>query len=191
MIIGYLLLLLASVRRRSQPRPDPVKLVQKGDLVPHFYVMSKEDEPVDLIALNFLQEMTQLLLFVGSADCKGCHRLWMSIVEQGEPEGVAFIWLGGVPQTMGQFDSDGRTPIRVGGEALRWEWEFADLYGATQGALGIARVPVAVLLDDEGRVLERPSLGQDAVWARWNQWIIKNQGNSSNFASPPKRSAVQ
>lgn len=174
LLIGYLMILLASVRR-SKPAAQVLRLIQQGELVPRFEVLGRQDKPVDLVQHYAQHGHTRFLVLVGAGDCKGCHSLWKAVARHAErisdeQADFAFIWLGGVPGEPEQTDHGPKPRILVGGAALRSGWEFADLYGAAQGAFGLARVPAAFMLDGEGRLLERPSLGQDAALTRWKQW---------------------
>lgn len=173
--IGYLLILLAALRRSKQGPTTQLALVQPGAAVPHFEVLGRAGMPVDLTEGRGPEP---LLVLVGAGDCEGCKRIFSAVQRYWDQSprpaaNFAFIWLGGVPGEPVHTEQGLEPRTLVGAEALRWDWEYSDLYGATQGAFGLARVPVAIVLDGNGRVLERPALGQDASLTRWQRWAAE------------------
>lgn len=168
----YLLVRLAYVRR-SNRRNDPI--VSEGEIVPHFRVLSKNQGAVDLLDSHTSNITRELTVIVGAADCGGCKSVWNRVradmlVSAPLSQRVVFIWLGGVPQIVGDnIDLTAESPVSVGSDALRETWEFADILGAAQGAFRLNRVPAMITVGPGAKVLSRPSIGELAVIASWDQ----------------------
>lgn len=50
-------------------------------------------------------------------------------------------------------------------------WFFIDRTNVLRGAVGLQSVPVALVIDSDGRIMDRASIGKLAVTRRVRQWF--------------------
>lgn len=176
LVIFYLLILLSSKRRAQEVAK---RLVQVGEVVPEFEVLQYDGSPVNLVRLNARRDTAPFLLMIGTKGCGGCEELWRRIETDVtsamiDPPSWAFVWSRDAQLPLSESMIE---RVRLGGQGESPQFEYFDDSRACIASLGVSALPVAVILDVDGRVVESPSIGKLATLACWKRWVSRDHKN--------------